>query len=198
MRALLTGVLLPLFLLRWTDANADTIKQYYGETVLKIELRGLQRIDEVNAAKTIKQKEGEELDPAQVTEDIKALFALGVFDDVKASVILREGGVTLVYRLKERPVINAVRIQGNDELSEEDINKVINIRAGAMLDLAKVENVAGKIKDLYDDEGYFLAEVDYRIEKLPENSVDVVFMAREYAKVEIKNISFVGNRNVPD
>jgi outer membrane protein insertion porin family len=53
-----------------------------------------------------------------------------------------------------------------------------------------------KIRDLYREKGFYLAEVDYDISKPLKASVIVTFRIRENAKIRIRQINFVGNRMV--
>ena len=41
-----------------------------------------------------------------------------------------------------------------------------------------------------------LAEVTWRLDPLPNNEVDVVFVINEHAKVTVKEVRFVGNRAI--
>ena len=163
-----------------------------------VDFDGLVRIDKETALKHVTSKPGEPLDRERVSRDIRALYGMGAFDDCQA-VLKRtaDGAVKLVFRLKERPAVDAILIEGNDEVSEEDIRKKIIVRTASILDLKKVESSAAAIREHYVEQGYFLAEVDFRLNPKPDNLVDVVFVIREHAKVKVQRIEFVGNEKVP-
>src|SRR5260370_31456154 len=52
------------------------------------------------------------------------------------------------------------------------------------------------MQEKYVEKGYFLAEVSPRIDPLPNNEVNVVFLINEHAKVQVKEIRFVGNKAI--
>ena len=56
------------------------------------------------------------LQPLQLTEDLRAIFALGFFDDVQARVEDFEGGVKVTLVVMERPFVRDVEFVGNKKL----------------------------------------------------------------------------------
>ncbi len=54
-----------------------------------------------------------------------------------------------------------------------------------------------KIRDLYVEKGYYLAEVSTDIKRVDDTKVDVYFIVDEHAKVEVRRINFLGNRAIP-
>ncbi len=165
--------------------------------VLDVTFEGLVRIDHETAMRQVRQKWAVPLNSETVSEDVKRLYATGAFEDVEADLRDQEGGVVLVYKLKERPAIDMVLVEGADEVSEEDVRKKITIRPATILDVKKVEKSAQAIRDHYVEQGYFLAEVDWKLKHKADNLVDVVFVLREHTKVKVQRIEFVGNDNLP-
>jgi len=164
--------------------------------VKKILFSGLVRFDRLSARKYVRSRVNAPLDPDVVSSDIRTLFGTGAFSDIKVFARPEKGGVALVFAVKERPAVNKVLVTGNDEIDEEDIRKKITVRESAILDIRRVESSAQAIRDHYVSEGYFLSEVDWRLDEKPGNLVDVVFVIREHAKVEVQRIEFVGNVNI--
>lgn len=162
-----------------------------------IRFLGLLRIDRQTALKRIRSTPKSRLDPATVTRDIKSLFATGAFYDVQAVLERSDEGWILTFAMIERPAVERTLIEGRDEISEEDIRKKIYVRPASILDLNRVEQSVDAIRDHYVEQGFFLAEVDYRLDARPENLVDVVFVIREHSKVKVQSVSFLGNLNIP-
>lgn len=165
-------------------------------TVIEIRFEGLKRFDYETARRTIKTKEGEPLDRDRVSKDIKALFRTGAFDDIEVVSRPVAGGVVLTFKVRERPAVDRVLIEGNEKISEEDLRKKIVIQPSTILDMRKVEKSLEAIRDHYVGEGFFLAQVDYELREKEGNIVDVVFVIREHAKVKVTRIEFVGNEHV--
>ena len=168
-----------------------------GETIAEVRFDGLARIDRETAQRRIRTAAGGTIDRAVIAEDIKSLYALGAFDDIRVLARTVEGGEAVVFVVTERPAIDQILVEGFDEVSEEDIRKKITLRSAAILDTRRVERNAESIKEHYVEQGFFLAEIDWRLVTKPDNLVDVVFVIREHAKVKVQSIEFTGNTNVP-
>ncbi|HET7755142.1 MAG TPA: outer membrane protein assembly factor BamA, partial [Anaeromyxobacteraceae bacterium] len=153
-------------------------------------------IDAVKAA--VSSKAGQPLDAARLDEDIKSVMRLGFFSDV----VIEERGdparPTLVFRVVERPAVRQVRVEGNEEISNDDLKETIaEVKPFSIVDLKAVTAATKKIQEKYVEKGFFLAEVKYQLVEEPENQVDVVFQVAEHAKVQVREITFIGNDHVP-
>jgi outer membrane protein insertion porin family len=166
--------------------------------ILGVRVEGLYRVSEETVRRQIQVEVGKPLDRDAITEDIKRVYRLGFFEDVRVARRVTDAGVELLFQLVERPSINEVRLDGNDEVDEDDINKVIDLRKASILSLPQVERNVSKVRDVYVDEGYYLAQVSYELVPLPNNLVDVVFRIKEGEEVKVKTITFVGNEKVDD
>jgi len=178
------------------DGLAAATEVETAPLVKEVLFRGLVRFDRATARRYVKSAVGKPMDPGRVSADVRALFGTGAFGDVQVSVRPSGDGIALVFFLEERPAVDKVLVSGNDEIDEEDILKKITVRSATILDLKRVEQSAQAIRDHYVAEGYFLSEVDWKLRARPDNLVDVVFVIREHAKVEVQRIEFVGNHNL--
>ena len=99
-------------------------------------------------------------------------------------------------KVVEKPSVQDYKIEGNDEISADDLKETIEVKRYAILDLTAVRKTVKKIQEKYTEKGFYLAEVTFRIEDRPDNQVVVVFVVNERAKVQVRRIHFVGNDNV--
>jgi len=167
--------------------------------VAKIELGGIERVDEQAVRNQIRQQVGMPLDPAQVADDVRRVFAMGLFDDVRVGLQKSSGDTVVVrFQVLERPSIAAIEIRGNDAQSEEDVLKVVDLRINNLYSAAEAATNATKIKEMYADEGYFLATVQQRAEPMSGNQVRVLFEIQERAEVKVRHIDLLGNEGVTD
>jgi outer membrane protein insertion porin family len=165
--------------------------------VQEVRIEGNRRVEPDAIRNVISQKKGAPYDARKVQADVRALMKLGFFADV---TVEREGtrdAPVLVYRVVERPAIREWRLEGNEEISRKDLEETVSLKPGQLLDPAAVQRDVKKIQEKYVEKGYFLAEVSSRVVERPDNQVDVVFVVNEQAKVEVKEVRFVGNANVP-
>jgi len=86
--------------------------------------------------------------------------------------------------------------EGAGKITREDLKDTIELKQFQILDQEGVRKTAKKIQEKYVEKGYFLAEVTPRIDPLPNNEVNVVFVVNEHAKVTVKEIRFVGNHAI--
>ena len=124
---------------------------------------------------------------------------MGYFNDVKLDVspVRPPGtGYQLTVLVSEKPAVHDIRLEGNEELSRDDLKDTFEVKQFQILDAEGVRKTAKKMQEKYVEKGYFLAEVTWRLDPLPNNEVDVVFVINEHAKVTVKEIRFVGNRAV--
>lgn len=169
-----------------------------GEKIVDIEVGGNRRVAADDIRANIGTRRGMPYDPKRVARDIRALYTLGLFSDVTVSMKSVAGGVILAYEVKEKAAITEIKFEGNDEVKEEDITEVLDVKVNAPLDVPTIHKNVQKIRDLYAGKGFSLAEVTYRLEDMGQNSFKLVFEIAEHAQVEVRRITFVGNRALND
>lgn len=170
-----------------------------SDRIIEIRVEGNQRVEQAAIARALKQKVGEPFDAARTADDLRALWALKYFNDVQLLVQRTPAGIAYVVRVEEKPAVRAVTLSGNDELSKDDLKDTIDIKANSILDLSAVKRNVKKVSDKYVEKGYFLAEVTSEIRPVEgsESEVDVVIVVKENAKVQVKDINFLGVQKVP-
>ena len=188
---------LVLALLSLSPARAAENEQT-GPVVASVQVEGNRRV-EVDAVKAaVSTKPGMPLDDARLDDDLKAVMKLGFFADV----VLEEQGdparPTLVVRVVEKPAVREWRIEGNEEISKDDLKEAVEVKPYSILDRAVLAKSVKKIQEKYVEKGFYLAEISYRLVDEPDNQVSVVFEVAEHSKVLVKEIRFIGNTHVPD
>ncbi|HYV67534.1 MAG TPA: outer membrane protein assembly factor BamA [Myxococcales bacterium] len=167
--------------------------------VSKINVQGNRRVeaDAIRAALPIKA--GDAFDKRKLRETVLAIWKMGYFNDIKldVSALPPPGtGYQLTVLVSEKPAVRDIKLEGNEELSRDDLKETIEIKQFQILDADAVRRSAKKMQEKYVEKGYFLAEVTSRFDPLPNNEVNVVFVINEHAKVTVKEIRFVGNRAI--
>ena len=160
--------------------------------VADVKVEGNRRV-EVDTIKATVTKKGALYDPRRIEADVRALMKLGFFSDV---VVELEGDgqhPVLVYKVTERATVREATIVGNDELSKDDLKDTVEVKPFTILDLVAVKKDVKKIQEKYIEKGFYLADVGYRLEGLPDNQVAIRYTVDEKAKVLVKEIRFHGN-----
>ncbi|MFL5605776.1 MAG: outer membrane protein assembly factor BamA [Gemmatimonadaceae bacterium] len=130
---------------------------------------------------------------------IKALYALGQFEDVQAACELSPDGklAQLVFTLRERPLLGAVDVTGTDRLSRNDVRDRVDLLVGRPLDPAQVARAVQRIDSLYQAEGYYLAQVKPET-TIVNGDVNLMFHVDEGRRLAISGVDITGNRGVSD
>ena len=106
-------------------------------------------------------------------------------------------GLDLILRVVEKPSVVEVVFEGNSELKSEELQETSGLKNYEVLNLAKIREAKEKIQKAYEDKGYFLARVDYRVEDVTVNeSVKIVFKITENDKVKVAQVQFLGNQKI--
>jgi outer membrane protein insertion porin family len=163
-------------------------------TISDIRIEGLQRIEPETVRSYLLLQKGDPWDPDRVDASLKALFATGLFADVKLD---REGNA-LVVHVVENPIINRIAFEGNSKLSDKDLNGEIQLRPRVVYTRTRVQNDVKRILDLYRRHERFAATVEPKVIQLSENRIDLVFEINEGPTTGVRSINFVGNRAFSD
>ncbi len=166
-------------------------------TVARIAIVGNRRIEDATVLSAIGLRRGDEITPQKVRRDLQAVFATGFFDDVRVESEAVEDGIKLTFFVVEKPAIRSVKLSGNKKIDEEDIREVIDIRSFAVLNDAKVKANVERIRDLYVEKGYYLADIEPVINFVADDQVEVEFVIQENRKVIVQRIDITGNDHVP-
>ena len=87
---------------------------------------------------------------------IKNLWALNIFSDVQILIDKQlADGVFLLIKVSEYPRIEKVVIEGNDEISTDDIEKKVTFLRGSILKPQEVAKLIQRTNKLYEEDGYF-------------------------------------------
>jgi outer membrane protein insertion porin family len=155
-----------------------------------IAVEGTQRVDAATVRSYFHAKPGARPDAAEIDAALKALYASGLFTDVR----IREGGGQLIVTVVEAPVIDKVAFEGNKRLKDEQLTKEIQSKPRGTFSRAIVQADVARIVEVYRRAGRYDVHVDPKIIELPSNRVDLVFEIRDGEKTAVKEIRFVGNR----
>jgi len=163
--------------------------------IKEVRIQGNLRAEDDGIRVRLKVRKGQLFKSAVVRDDVKSIYQMGFFDDVKAD--LSSDGI-LTYIVKERPYIKEVSIQGNSKVSNEQIEAALGIKPRTILDRDKVSMGVEKVRKLYNDQGYVSAKVDFAIAEEINNQVLVLLDIREGKRLLIQKISFEGNHAFSD
>ncbi len=175
--------------------GADAWAQGAAPTIAEIRIRGNQRVDDDAIRIQISSRVGEPLDQAAVSRDIKAIYRMGFFKHVTASITPSGGQVILTFNVEERPLVSEVRFEGMSAFKPVDdkVRAALKIQPRSILDPIHVLETIKGLEAIYREKGYLDAAVNYKTTPEPNNEVIVVFDVKEGPLVRIGEVKFVGN-----
>lgn len=161
--------------------------------IVDIRVEGLQRTDPGTVFASLPFRNGDTYSDEKGAAALRALFATGLFKDVRIEI---DGKVVIVI-VEERSIIANVSFVGLKEFDSETLLKALRdsgIGEGLPFDRALVDRAEQEIKRQYLTKSLYGAEVTTTITPLERNRVNVVFTMNEGESAKIKDIRIVGNK----
>lgn len=156
---------------------------------------GNRRIDSGAISRKVESKAGDFYDPAALRNDLKAIYKMGYFSDVRIEVEESDTGKVVTFQVTEKPVLQNISYSGLDALSKEDVSEIANISSGTIENSTKINNSVAAIKALYKSKGYYNTSVTAQISYPDETHADLRYIIDEGDKIYIKKIKFIGNKS---
>jgi len=166
--------------------------------VKELAVEGNRRVQEAVILSRVQTRIGSPFNPSQLSEDLRAIFALGFFDDVQAKVEDFEGGVKVTLVVVERPFVRDVEFVGNKKIATSELQDQIDIKLGSVYNPVEVRKAQEKLQDYYEQSGYFEVQVTPEIERFAGGDVKVVFNINEGRRITIDRIVITGNQGLSD
>jgi len=162
--------------------------------VLKdIRVEGLQRTDPGTVFASLPFRIGDTYNDEKGAAALRALFATGLFKDVRISI----DGTAVVVIIDERPIIANVNFVGLKEFDTEALSKSlkdVGIGEGKPFDKALADRAEQELKRQYLTRSLYGAEVTTTITPIERNRVNVSFNVTEGEPAKIAEIRILGSK----
>jgi len=137
---------------------------------------------------------GQQLDTAKIDEGLKALYATGLFQDVRITQL--DGHI--VVHVVEAPVIDHVAFEGNRRVKDNQLSGELQSKPRGPFSRALVQADVQRILEDYRRSGRYDVSVEPKIIERADNRVDLVFEINEGQRTSVREIDFAGNRAFSD
>jgi outer membrane protein insertion porin family len=174
-------------------AAAPLVRAAEPFAIIDIRVEGLQRTDPGTVFASLPFRNGDTYTDDKGAAALRALFATGLFKDVRIEI---DGKVVIVI-VEERSIIANVSFVGLKEFESDTLLKALKdsgIGEGLPFDRALVDRAEQEIKRQYLSKSLYGAEVTTTITPLERNRVNVVFTMNEGEAAKINSIRIVGNK----
>jgi len=162
-------------------------------TVRDIRVEGLQRVEPGTVFASLPFRVGDQYNDDKGSAAIQALFALGLFKDVRLEV----NGDVLIVMVEERPSVAEVSFAGTREFDQDTLKKAlreIGLTEGRPYDQALADRAEQELKRQYINRSLYGAEVVTTVTPIERNRVNLTFTVTEGEPTRIKELNIVGNR----
>jgi len=160
--------------------------------VRDIRIEGVQRTEPGTIFSYLPIRVGDRFDPERGTQAIRALYASGLFKDVRLEV----DGDVLVVIVDERPAISAIDLSGVTEFEKDQVLKSlrdVGLAEGRIFDRSVLERAEQELRRQYLSRGLYGVDVKSTVTPIERNRVNVSIAAIEGEISRIRSIAFTGN-----
>jgi outer membrane protein insertion porin family len=161
-----------------------------------IEVKGNQKVETSTIQFYIRTRVGDEFSVARIREDILRIYRLGFFKDVQVDVEEFEGGLRVAFIVVEEPLVREVNITGTQAIKREEVEGKLALKSSSVLNRNQVRDSLDKIRQLYQEKGYFFADAEAVYTDVGPDEIDLTIRITEGEKILVKRITFVGNRAI--
>ncbi len=183
-------VLLPAFI---GLIQSPLYAAYFSKPLKEIRIEGSQRANKNTIRFYIESKIGEPYNIKETRGDIRRIYSLGYFDDIKLEVVEEGDGLILIYRVVEKPFMKSFEITGYKKVQKSSITAVVQLKKGTFFQKHIIKKDIKAIKAIYQKKGFYFTHVEPVIKKAPNNQVEVEYKIFENQKIKIARIEFNGN-----
>lgn len=181
----------------WAFGQGVGLAQETGQRISAITIQGNKRIESPAIRSRLTLKEGERFAAERVREQIRVLYQMGYFEDVRVETEPKAGGVAVIFVVTEKPFVTEILFDGNDDLKDEKLTEKLTVRSQSFLDQQQIKDSVERLRQLYEDEGHFSARIVPVVKSLDGERKSLTFFIKEGPKARIKSVSFDGAKAIP-
>ncbi|MEE4262914.1 MAG: outer membrane protein assembly factor BamA [Desulfobacteraceae bacterium] len=175
------------------------LKLFKRETIVEVQIKGNQRIEEDAIRKKLKIKKGDVYNTKTISDELKSVYAMGYFDDIRVDAETVADGKIIIITVKEKPTVKAILIKGNTWVYDDDeIKENLTLRKGSIVNINTLQSDMRRIEELYKEKNFYNVKVKFNVYPQKENQADIEYEIDEGQKFLVQKIVFVGNSAYSD
>lgn len=175
-----------------SDDSKKEVNKYTGELITSVEFTGIEENAKAEIESELKSKVGTKVSAENIDADVETVSKIGTFSQIIPDFTNVPEGVKLNYRLVSNPVVKSVEFEGNSVFTDAQLNSVMQVQPGSVLNVAQVNRKIKEIEDIYLKQGFLLVNIS-----------DVYINAEGKLRIKInegnvEKITIVGNEKTKD
>jgi len=168
------------------------------ELITGVRVTGNVRIEADAIERVIRVKAGDVMRAGELSKDLKNIYKMGYFEDIRVEAEEDEGGKLVVFHVKEKPTIRKISFSGNQVFKDKKLRENLTISTGSILNIFTIKSNIEQLQAMYKEKNYHNIKITYTVHDQENNQADIEFVFEEGKKIRIKEIAFQGNRTFPD
>jgi outer membrane protein insertion porin family len=196
--------LLGLFLLGLPGGSPTVFAQTTQstpQTIEDIQIDGNRRIPKETILARVYTRPGDVYDEAALQRDLRSVWNMGFFDDVRIEREQTAKGWTIHFYVREKPTIRTIDYHGLNSVSQSDVlDRYKKVKVGLTVDSpydpTKIIKAKVALLQLLSEHGRQFANITVQVQQIPPASVAVTFNVKEGPKIKVGKIKFDGNKHV--
>ncbi|MEW6235331.1 MAG: outer membrane protein assembly factor BamA [Candidatus Omnitrophota bacterium] len=173
----------------------------FAEPIQKIVIQGIVHVQEKEIREVIETRPGDDFASSivrqQIRDDIRAVWALGFFQDVSSEM----SGSDLIFKVVEKNIVHDLQYAGNKKFKKKKLDEEVGFDKKSRLFFSPeaAENYKKKIQDWYTKKSFPNSKVSWTVASVSApQAVDIVFAIDEGKKMPVKKVVFEGNTILTD
>ncbi|HNY26432.1 MAG TPA: outer membrane protein assembly factor [Candidatus Sumerlaeota bacterium] len=189
------GIFLLALLLGMPGWGRGVTQEDLGPVEIRdIQFEGLKQLKVEDLKEKIQSKVGKPYDREKVREDLKRLGARAwEWPTVRSEKV--DGGVRLIFVLKENPVLDSIEIVGNTKIETKELVKLVRVEPGQVLTQDLVTKARESVQKEYRDNSYVQTKVEANLAQKPGSEGKVLqILISEGEKKRVDDVVIEGNQ----
>ena len=152
-------LLLAILTLVFICGSLSVVQANNQGKITAIVVQGNKNISKDLIISQISSNLGDIFSKENIEKDMKAIYDLGYFQDVRIKLEPFRDGYKVVFIVVENLPIKEINIEGNTVVSVEEMREVMILREGQIFCRKILKNDLDRISQLYKDRGYLLINI---------------------------------------
>ena len=169
--------------------------------ILSVTIEGNDRFSDQDVLRHIRLYPGMKISGEDIQDIIKRTWSKNIYSDIQIYMLSETiEGINLLVQVQEFPILNEIKINGNDKESDKKILKEIDLALGQILSDVDISKAINKIREYYYSKHYHNIDINYSIESSGSqpSRKNIIFNINEGKKIKIKEINIAGNSAFSD
>ena len=170
---------------------------YLDKPISEIRFDGLVTVQRSDIDGVTKPYLGQKFSETLFQDLQTALYNLDYFDGLIVPTAIKANdqgtAVILLFKVTEKPIVDIIDFAGNDKLRNGELQGVLTVKKGDLINQVKVKNDELALQNLYHDKGFLDASVTSVTTDAGDRKTKVVFQIKEGIQTAVKTLTFVGN-----